>query len=108
MKRTYLLLLSLLLLVAVAACGKKEPPTLKVNVEQQGRNMVITAETGNFKLGVHGHMHVRINDGPEAMPNGSRYTVPNREPGLYKVWVELADPNHNPLGVSQTVEFEMK
>lgn len=108
MKRTYLLLLSLLLLVALSACGKKEPPTLKITVEQQDRNMVITAETGSFKLGVDGHMHVRIDDGPEAMPRGNRYVLNNWKPGTYKVFVELADPDHNPLGVSDTVMFEMK
>lgn len=108
MKRTYMLLLSLLLLVALSACGKKEPPTLKVLVEQQDRNMVITAETGSFKLGVDGHMHVQINDGPMAMPNGNKYTLGNREPGTYKIYVELADKDHNPLGVSETVQFTMK
>lgn len=108
MRRTYAVILSLLLLVVLAACGPKQPPTLSVTVEQQGQNMVITAETGSFKLGVDGHMHVRINDGAEAMPNGNRYTLRNWPPGKYKIFVELADPNHNLLGVSQTVEFEMK
>lgn len=108
MKRTYMILLSLLLLVALSACGKKAPPTLKVTVEQQDRSMVITAETGSFKLGVDGHMHVQINDGPIAMPNGNRYTLSNREPGHYKIYVELADKNHDPVGVSETVEFDMK
>jgi predicted small lipoprotein YifL len=108
MRRVYALLLSLLLLVALSACGPKKPPTLKAIVEQQGQNMVITAETENFKLGVDGHMHVRINDGPEAMPKGNKYTLANWPPGKYKVYVELSDPNHNPLGISETVEFEMK
>lgn len=108
MKRVYSLMLSLLLLVALSACGKKELPTLKVIVEQQERNLVITAETGDFKLGVDGHMHVQINDGPVAMPNGNRYTLGNREPGRYKIYVELADKDHELLGVSETVEFEMK
>lgn len=109
MKKWSLLLLSLLVLLAVSACSKKGPPTLKVTVQQQGTSMVILADTaGTFKLGVDGHMHVQINDGAVAMPTGNRYTIPNWPPGKYKIFVELADKDHNPLGVTDTVEFEMK
>jgi predicted small lipoprotein YifL len=109
MKKWLVLLLSLLVLLAVSACSKKGPPTLKVTVQQQGTSMVILADTGSsFKLGVDGHMHVQINDGPVTMPAGNRYTLPNWAPGTYKVYVELADKGHNPLGISDTVEFAMK
>lgn len=107
MKKWLVLVLSLLLVLAVTACSKPKP-TLKVTVAQQGTSMVITADTGAWKLGKDGHMHVQLNDGPVAMPSGNTYTIPNRAPGKYKVYVELADPDHNPIGVDSTVEFEMK
>jgi predicted small lipoprotein YifL len=108
MRRLGPALLSLLLLFVLLGCGKKEPPYLKVTVTQQGQNIVIKADTGSFKLGKDGHMHVRLDDGPEAMPRGDTYTIGNQKPGMHKIYVELADPDHNPLGISQTVQFELK
>lgn len=108
MKRTVGIVL-LAALVLLAACGApKAKPTLAVTAEQVGTDLVIKMETGNFEIGKDGHAHLRLDGGPEVMPNTAAYTVPNIKPGKHKVWVELSDPGHVPLKVQQEIEVETK
>jgi hypothetical protein len=99
----------LLALLVLAGCGgRKAQPTLQVSAEQKGASLVIRAQTTNFVAGKDGHIHIRLNDGPEAMIYGSTYTIPEVKPGSYKIDVELADQKHVPIGVRQTIQVEVK
>lgn len=102
---------AVILLIAtllVTGCAEKPKPALKVTAEQKGTNLVIHMETTHFEIGKDGHAHIRLDGGPEVMPYTATYTVPNVKPGKHKVWVELSDPSHVPLGVQQAVQIETK
>jgi len=108
-KRFLAVLLLLIVGVAVLGCSaSKAEPTLSVTLEQSGSDLIIRMETTNFVLGTTGHAHVRLDGGPEAMPNTKTYIVPNVIPGRHWVSVELSDPVHKPLGIKQTVEIDTK
>lgn len=93
--------------VLVGGCAKT-PPTLQVDAQQVGKDLVITMATTNFKVGQSGHVHMRINGGPEVMLMGNTYTLANAAPGTYSIFVQLSDPNHRPLNVDKTVEVLVK
>jgi len=96
---------TVLALTAVLAGGcAKAQPTLQVDAAQVGKDLVIKLETTNFKVGRSGHVHMRINGGPEVMLIGNTYTLANPAPGTYTIFVQLSDPNHRNLDVDKTVE----
>lgn len=100
---------ALLAVLVLAGCGgKKSEPTLEVEARQEGRNLVVQVSTQGYVIGQDGHVHVYLNDGPEAMIYGHTYTVEDIEPGNYKIRVELANIRHENIGVSQIVEIEVK
>ncbi len=107
MKRLTALLLTLLITVALVGCSKPKP-TLKVTAQQEGAGILIRMETTDFVIGKTGHVHIQLDGGPQVMPNTASYTIPKVAPGKHKVFVELSDPNHNPIGVDQEVEVEVK
>ncbi|MEW8977909.1 MAG: hypothetical protein AB2385_05840 [Symbiobacterium sp.] len=94
----------------LTGCGGRdsEGPTLAVTAAQEGRDLVVYVKTENWEAGRDGHVHIYLNDGPEAMIYGYKYTVPNIEPGEYKIHVELANTRHEHIGVSETIYFEIK
>jgi len=75
---------------------------------QSGGARVRTVQTGSFKVPDNGHVHIRIDDGPETMIYKTTYTVPKVAPGRHKVTVELSDPQHNYFGVRKEKEIEIK
>jgi hypothetical protein len=95
--------------VLLSGCGgKRSAPVLDVTAAQEGRNLVVRVSTQNWEVGKDGHVHIYLNDGPEAMIYGHTYTVENVEPGQYKIRVELANLRHENIGVSKIVDFEVK
>jgi len=101
---------ALLAAALLAGCGGKETaaPTLSVQASQEGSSLVVRVSTENWQPGRDGHVHIYLNDGPEAMIYGYTYTVPDIEPGEYKIHVALADNRHEHIGVSETICFEVK
>lgn len=99
----------LLAVLVLAGCGgKRSEPTLDVVARQDGQNLVVQVSTQGYVIGKDGHVHIYLNDGPEAMIFGDTYTVENIEPGKYKIRVELANIRHENIGIGKTVEFEIK
>jgi len=99
------LLVGVLGITAGLAGGCTKPlPTLQVGAEQVGKDLVIKIETTNFTVGRSGHVHLRINGGPEVMLMGNSYTLSNAAPGTYSIFVQLSDPNHRNLDVDKTIE----
>jgi len=93
----------LALSILAAGCTKPQP-TLQVHAEQVDKDLVIKIQTTNFKVGRNGHIHLRINGGPEVMLLSDTYRLTNAAPGVYSIFVELSDPNHRNLDVDQRVE----
>lgn len=107
MVRQILVLALLLLTLGATGCGRRPDPTLEVSAEQRGSGLVIQMKTTNFRLGKDGHAHVRLNGGPEAMIYANTYTIPEIEPGIYTIEVELANVKHENLGIKQTIQYEV-
>lgn len=101
-------LLALALVVTGCGGGKKTERTLSVTAEQQGSELKLRFETTNFEVGKDGHIHVRINGGPEAMVFAYTYTVPDLAPGRYEIETELSNAKHVNLGIKRTITVEMK
>lgn len=108
MTRRILILALALLLLLVSGCGKRPDPTVEATAEQRGSGLVIRIKTTNFTLGKDGHAHVRLNGGPEAMIYGPTYTIPELEPGLYTIDVELSNTKHENLGIKTSIQQEVK
>jgi len=96
--------------LALAGCGgqRSEAPKLSVTASQEDGALVVHVKTENWQVGKDGHVHIYLNDGPEAMIYGYTYRVPDIEPGEYKIHVELANRRHEHIGVSETIYFEVK
>lgn len=98
-----------LALLLLAGCrAERQAPEFDFSLAQSGGALVVTVQTGSFKVPENGHVHVRIDDGPETMIYKTTYTVPNVAPGRHKVTVELSDPQHNYFGVRKEKEIEIK
>lgn len=109
-RRAAVMLLLLLAAVSLlAGCGANTPePQLNVTLEQVGQDLLIKMDTGAFKIPEHGHLHVRLDDGPEAMPYSNTYKIAGVTPGKHAVAVELSDVGHKPLGVKVIKEIEIR
>jgi hypothetical protein len=96
--------------LALTGCGGKQSaqPELSVSASQEDGALVVRVSTENWQPGKDGHIHIYLNDGPEAMIYGYTYRVPDIEPGRYKIHVELANQRHEPIGVSETIYFEVQ
>lgn len=97
-----------LLVLALLGCGGKSKPTIEMALSQQSDGLRVDVTTTGFEVGKDGHLHLRLDGGPETMVYKSNYTFPNVEPGKHSVFVELSNVAHKPLGVSQTKEIEIK
>jgi hypothetical protein len=102
---------ALMLVLAVATglvvgCSSTVKPTLAVHLVQRDKDLVIQMDTTGFVIGKDGHVHLKLDDGPIAMPTKPTYTIPGVKPGKHTVWVELSDKNHNPIGVQQTADID--
>lgn len=109
MRRVGALILIVAALLLLAGCRAQRPqPEFDFTVEQKGEGLTVRVETGAFEVPKDGHVHVRLDDGPEAMIYGKSYTIPKVAPGKHKVIVQLSDPQHNYFGVSKEKEIEIK
>jgi hypothetical protein len=105
--RVLMLVLAAIGLVAVG-CSSTVKPTLAVQLVQKDKDLAIQMDTTGFVIGKDGHVHLKLDDGPIAMPTKPTYTIPGVKPGKHTIWVELSDKNHNPIGVQQTAEIDFK
>jgi hypothetical protein len=106
--RVWMLVLAMAIGLVAVGCSSSVKPTLAVRLEQSDKNLVIQLDTTGFVIGKDGHVHLKLDDGPIAMPVKPTYTIPNVKPGKHTVWVELSDKNHNPIGVQQSADIEFK
>jgi hypothetical protein len=106
-RRAFALILGLLL-IALAGCGSKPKPEMEVSVRQNGESLVVQVKTKNFRVPADGHVHIRLDDGPEIMAWSETYTIPKVSPGQHVVHVELSDLEHRNLGVKQSIPVEVK
>jgi hypothetical protein len=103
------LLAVLLVALMLAGCQSQQTkPEFSFTAEQKGEGLTILVKTTNFRIGKDGHVHIRLDDGPETMAYGPSYTIPKVAPGKHTVIVGLYDPAHKPLGQDQTKEIEIK
>ena len=112
MKRSVLLLTILLIVsLTLAACGRpKAPADWDVTVEVDGRSAIVSITVPDFQIGRDYHPHLRLNGGPEVMVYQDPYIFRTLSPGQYELWVEIADPRHNPFpGLEPRIlTFEIK
>lgn len=103
------LLAVLLVALVLSGCrAQRTVPAFDFTLEQKGESLVVRVETGTFKIGKDGHIHIRMDDGPEAMAYGATYTIPKVQPGKHTITLGLSDPQHNPIGENKTKEIEIK
>ena len=108
-KQLAVMLVVALALLLLTGCRAERPsPEFDFSLAQSGEALIVTVQTGNFKVPDDGHVHIRIDDGPETMIYKTIYTVPKVAPGRHKVTVELSDPQHNYFGVRKEKEIEIK
>lgn len=103
---------ALLVLVVVAGlvfsgCGRPKPE-MEFTVQQVGKGLEIRVEMTGFAVPRDGHVHIRIDDGPEVMVYTPVYTIPEIAPGIYKVSVDLSDKQHRDLAVGKSKTVEIK
>ncbi|HYG59404.1 MAG TPA: hypothetical protein VD902_15185 [Symbiobacteriaceae bacterium] len=96
------------LLAAGCRAASKPVPTLDFTLEQEGEGLVVRVQVTGMQVPEQGHVHVYLDDGPEAMAYTTTYRIPKVAPGAHKVRVELSDMQHRPLGVSLTKEITIK
>jgi hypothetical protein len=99
----------LALALVLGGCRANRPqPGLEVSVLQQGEGLTIIVKTTNFSVPRDGHIHIRLDDGPEAMAYSQTYTIPRVSPGNHKVTVQLSDTAHRNLGIQVEKTIEIK
>lgn len=109
MRRAFALVLLTLALVGLTACSRQRPaPQMDFTLEQQGESLVVRVQVQNFRVPADGHVHVRLDDGPEAMVYQTTYTFPKVAPGTHTISVQLSDMQHNYLGSPQSKEITVK
>jgi len=105
-----LLLAVSVLLALLAGCSRTErpKPEFDFTVAQKGEGLSVQVETGSFRVPQDGHVHIKLDDGPEAMIYSRTYTIPKVTPGVHKVSIQLSDPQHNYFGESKEKTVEIK
>lgn len=99
----------LLVLVVLGGCrAERSKPEFDFTVEPKGEGLAVVVETGSFRVPQDGHVHIKLDDGPETMIFSKTYTIPKVAPGKHTVSIELSDPQHNYFGVRKTKEIEIK
>lgn len=101
-------------LALLTACARPQP-TLQADVELRGRDAVVKIAVTNFEFvprvgggnKLDGHVHLRLDDGPEMMAFGPEFTFKGVHPGAHSVLVQLADRNHRPIGIERRVPFQV-
>lgn len=76
----------------------KQPPTMQLSTEINGRDVLLRIDLQHFNLPKDGHVHLYLDDIPDpVMIQRTTYTFHNLRPGPHLIRVQLTDPNHNPL-----------
>jgi hypothetical protein len=106
-----LLVAMLAVALLVGGCARKQRTvSFDFTLEQTAQGLKVAAQVTGLKIPQEGHMHVRLDDGPEAMPYEATYTIPKAavSPGKHKVTVQITDVQHNPLGSPLTKEIDVQ
>ncbi|HYF96221.1 MAG TPA: hypothetical protein VD969_28770 [Symbiobacteriaceae bacterium] len=96
-------------LLLLAGCRAARPqPEFDFTVEQKGAGLTVRVETGTFRVPQDGHVHIRLDDGPETMIYSKSYTIPKVALGTHRITIQLSDPRHNYFGVSKEKTVDIK
>lgn len=102
----------------VLSPGHQQEPSLKVTHQLVGRDLHLQLKVTGFTFSLEnmgkenhegeGHAHLYV-DGKKVMKLfGSTSIWKDMKPGLHKVAIELAHNNHDPYGIKQEFEVEVK
>ena len=65
--------------------------------------ILMTRELGELRQGTH--LHYRVDDGPVIATTATKLSFHELTPGLHKIVVMLANNDHSPSGLEQTLEI---
>ena len=78
--------------------------TATVKVEVTGVKLIDPALTNKKPTKGQGHLHYRVDDGPVIATTTTKLSFHELTPGKHKIVVMLANNDHSPTGLEQTLE----
>ena len=90
-------------LVDPAANAREKTATVKVEVT--GVKLIDPALTNKRPTKGEGHLHYRVDDGPVVATTAAKLSFHELTPGKHKIVVMLANNDHSPTGLEQTLEI---
>lgn len=94
-------------LLLAAGCAKKTPASLEVTHQVEGHNVRLQIKATGPKMWTDTHPHLRVDEGVEVMIYGPVYIVRDLTPGSHQIRVYLADADHVPMGIEETIQVEI-
>jgi hypothetical protein len=88
-------------LVDPAVTAKEKTATVKVEVT--GVKLIDPALTNKKPTKGQGHLHYRVDDGPVIATTATKLSFHELTPGQHKIVVVLANNDHSPSGLEQTL-----
>ena len=90
-------------LVDPAINAKEKTATVKVEVT--GVKLIDPALTNKRPTKGEGHLHYRVDDGPVIATTTTKLSFHELTPGKHKIVVMVANNDHSPSGLEQTLEI---
>ncbi|HYV07727.1 MAG TPA: hypothetical protein VFB82_24250 [Blastocatellia bacterium] len=79
--------------------------TATVKVEVTGVKLIDPALTNKRPTKGQGHLHYRVDDGPVIATTAPKLSFHELTPGKHKIVIMLANNDHSPTGLEQTLEI---
>ena len=79
--------------------------TATVTVEVSGVKLIDPALTNKLVTKGEGHLHYRVDDGPVIATTTTKLSFHGLTPGKHKIVVMVANNDHTPSGLEQTLEI---
>lgn len=76
-----------------------------VTVEVTGVKLIDPALTNKMPTKGEGHLHYRVDDGPVIATTTTKLSFHGLTPGKHKILVMVANNDHTPAGLEQTLEI---